>query len=231
MITLPCFSQLDPQWGNDVIPTASGTITLHSDGCYITSLTAALWNYEIQLTPDKVLAALVANGGINAQGWVTYDGVERAFPSVCYSERVYTKNDPSPDIAKMETAVAIEKVKKYLKLGQPVILSVYLPVNQQKPNHAVCCYDWDGQHFWIMDPDGGRQITFDSRYGDPLTNLYGYVALIGPPIAFPKDGYPGLGSALWKIAKFYKDNWHKLNNDATIVNAQYVKEAKTDFTN
>lgn len=228
MITLPAYSQLEPKWGAKRIPTKAGTITMSSDGCYVTSLTMLLANYAIYLDPGQCLDKLIGVSAFLENGFLTYDGVMRAFPDVIFSERVYTKNDPSKNIVKIETAVAIEKVKRYLRLGQPVILCVDNLYNDRIPDHAVVLYDYDGLHFWIHDPDGGKTIAFDLKYGDPMTNLYGYIALIGPPINFPKDGLPGFGQALWKMAKFKKENGSELNK---LKLSHYVSEAIESFVN
>lgn len=222
MMSVALYSQLDPKWGSKVIPTSQGKITMSSHGCFITSVSMALANYAVYDEPGTVLDKLIAVNGLTLDGLLSYDGLERAYPQLIYYERVYTTNDKSANLIKMQVATAIERVKKLLKLGQPVVLCVDGPDPDRNPDHAVICKDFSEGKFKIHDPNGGKDITFDERYGDPLTNLYGYVAIIGPPIGFPKDGLPGEGQSLWKLAKFRKDNGQALKK---LITPNYLSEA------
>jgi hypothetical protein len=70
-----------------------------------------------------------------------------------------------------------------------------------------------------VDSWDGQMVKFSERYGDPQKGIYGYVALIGPPVNFPDSGMPAEGQAVWKLSQCLKGN-----NVAT-----YTKEALDDL--
>lgn len=205
MIRTSRWNQWGQSWSNMKL-VDDKPMTLGSDGCYITSLTMGLPNRGILnpdgsfMNPGQVLNRLKAVGGLNNDGLLTYDGVERAFPQLSFYDRIYTTNDPSSGGSEMQASVAIMKVKRLLELGQPTILCVDNLKNDGIPDHAVLAHDFvslgqDKYDFLINDPDGGKQMYFTSKYGDPMTKLYGYVAIIGQAGDLPSWSTEGSESA------------------------------------
>ena len=206
------FNQWDQRWGQKRLSPSSWTMA--NSGCFITSLTNALPNFSIvkadgsPFDPGEVLDRLIAVDGLDAGGQMTYEGIMRAFPALYFHDRIYTTNDPRNNGVEMKSDVAIKKVRRLLDVGQPTILAVDNIGNDGWPDHAVLAKDYvlDASgtvvDFKISDPDGGRDITFTSKYGPLLTKLYGFVILVGPPIEFPDastDQEEGMG--LWKSAQ------------------------------
>lgn len=205
-IILSTYNQGDPRWRDKKLSPSA--LTMGGYGCYITSFTMALHNFAISLDPGQVLEKLIAKNGLNYDGFLTYDGVMRAFPAVYFNERVYTTNDPSSNGLEMRPEIAIKKVRRLLDLGQPTILCVDNQGNDGVPDHAILAKDYlvnpmgSVTDFRIHDPDGGRELWFTEKYGPVLTKLYGYVSLIGPPIAFPDQSTDQEdGGALWKASQ------------------------------
>ena len=208
-MNIPVFSQQDPKWRDKKLSPSN--LSMSSHGCYITSLTMAMHNFSIKLTPGEVLDKLVAANGLNGDGLLTYDGVMRAFPKLYFHNRIYTTNDPSSNGFEMQIDVALEKVVRLLDLGQPTILCVDNVLHDGIPDHAVVAVDYmfgnNGVFldFKIHNPDGGKEQWFSERYGDPKKFLYGYVTIIGSPISFPDQSkYQKEGTALWKAAMVKK---------------------------
>lgn len=203
MINIPTFKQGDPRWGNLKLVDGKHW-TLASDGCFITSLSAAL-NPFFGFTPDTFYAKLRETDGINTEGMVNWYGVERATEKkAVFIERQYTDLDPRQNGMEMEVRVAINRVRRYMDLGSPVVLTVDLLKNDGIADHAVLAYDYilDGDEvvdFWIMDPAFGEKCLMTKRYGKPDDKLYGYVGLSLPPMTFPDSSkLQKFGGAFWK---------------------------------
>lgn len=203
MMSCPIYDQGDPKWGSSPI---AGGVTLASHGCFITSLAMALGNFAVDASPQQALDALKAAGGIMPDGQMTYDGVMRAWPQVTFRERVYTTCDVvHTNTSRMEINVALSRIRKHLKLGQPVILAVDCVGRDGIADHAVLAVDSLTDDFIIHDPWQGKRLKFTERYGPIGRGVYGYVSLIGPPIGFPEpDGMPSEGQAAWKMTQALK---------------------------
>lgn len=223
-MTVAQYSQTDPKWGAKKL--SPSPFSMAQFGCLVTSISNALANYAVYEDPGTVLDKLIAVGGFDQYGNLNHEAVPKAYPQLIFYERQYTTNCKKQNVSKVQAAVALERVKKLLKLGQPVHLHVDNLYNDKMEDHFVTAVDFEDSKLVIHNPDGGKKEVFDNRYGDPLTNLYGYYALIGPPINFPKDGWPGFGQSLWKLAKFRKDNGSALNK---LIAPHYVSEAIDSF--
>jgi len=215
MIKTSLYNQWSGPWANRILTPSNFLFANY--GCFIDALTMGLPNWAIlrddgtPLDPGEVLTKLIAKNALNSDGFLTYDGVMRTFPQLYYHDRVYTTNDPSSNHSEMNADIAVRKVKKLLDHGQPTILAVDNADNDGYPDHAVLAYDYilgsDGKisDFFINDPDGGRAIKFTEKYGPPLTKLYGYVAIIGPPLEYPSQSTDADdGTSIWKSAEIKK---------------------------
>lgn len=205
MINLPIFAQGDPRWGSRRIGTYNGqTMTLANSGCYITTMTMVAWNSAYQLDPGQFLDALEAENGLLDDGTMTYDGLMRAFPRLLFHERVYTTNDVGNG-QKMTVDAALARIRRLIRLGQPVGVTVDAVLNDKRQDHIVAALDNlpDGD-LLIIDPAYGRKMKFSERYGRPEAGVMGYVSVIGQSLTYPDDGDPKEGQALTKMAEIRK---------------------------
>ena len=204
MITIPTFSQWGQPWSQKTL--APSNLTLATHGCYLTSIAMLMHNGAITFDPGQVRDKIVAVNGLLPSGEVTYSGVMAAFPQVYFHERGYTSNTVDTNIMKTNIDVALRKIQRLVSLGQPVILSVDNIGNDNNPDHAVVLFDApDDLNKWrIKDPDGGLDIFFKDKYGDPRTEVFGWIVILISPISFPDDGLPGTGQCAYKLAVLNK---------------------------
>lgn len=224
MIELPIYNQGDKRWGHLLLVDWNPNLTMSRWGCYITSLTMVLRAYGIHMTPDQVLQRLKAVNGITNDGLLTYYGVEQAFPMVHFYGREYTDNDKDNRYRQMTVEKAIHNIRRLLDSGQPVIGTVDNVGDDDIPDHAIAIYDYilDGDtvvDLMIGDPDGGKDIKFSTKYGEIRDELFGYVALIGPPTMFPDQSEDQEnGIALWKSQELkkaaYASDWDRVKTYA-----------------
>ena len=193
------------QWGQPWSGKRLGSwgLTVGRYGCYATSIAALIKNYAIADDPGELVDKLNAIVGFDPGGLVKYDSVMRAYPQLYFNERVYTTNDPSNNVQKMDIKVAINRIQHLMKMGFPSILCVDNVLNDGIPDHAVVCVEapYDLSKWKIMNPDGGKIENFKERYGDVEKFLYGFVSIVGPPVESEMGGF---GTAAWKISQAKK---------------------------
>lgn len=197
MINITPRNQWDPRWGSLRIGTLGGQpVTLGSHGCFITVMSMIT-----DLTPDVLLRRLEDVNGLLDDGQLTYDGLMRAVPQAYFHERVYTTNEAS-DGQKMQVETALARIRRLIRLGQPVGITVDAVANDRRQDHIVLAYENlpDGD-FLIVDPAGGIRTKLSLRYGRPENGVMGYVSIIAPTVEYPDDGDPKGGQALQKMAE------------------------------
>lgn len=202
MILLPEFRQGAEPWASRRIGTYNGQVmTLANGGCFITTMCMIAWNSAIQLDPGQFLDRLEDENALLDDGTMTYDGLMRAFPRLLFHERVYTTNDVG-NFQKMTVDSALQRIRRLIRLGQPVGITVDAVGNDRRYDHIVAAYDNtpDGD-FLIIDPAYGYKTKFSERYGRPETGVMGYVSIIGQSLQYPDDGDPKAGQALTKMAE------------------------------
>lgn len=174
MLTTQCHNQTDPRWSGLKL-SKDGLRTIGSDGCALTCLSDVLG-----LTPDFVLAELRKVGGIADTGDLNWTGVPRAFPKLRFNFRWGTVNEDRNSAYRKTVPAALQSIRNLLALGQPVIVRTNHPSGV---THFVTVVDTNPNDtdLWVNDPDGGRQILYSVKYGDPTKNLLAYVVLIGDP--------------------------------------------------
>lgn len=178
MIVLNSLLQADPRWGMKSL--GGSALTIASDGCTLTSLTMALQNWAINLRPDEVEAKLRAVGGFD-NGRIIWTKIPLAFPDVYFHYRWDTTNNPSNSIfSKMSPEAALEKVRRLIGLGDPVLLNVANGIHWVVAFEDYC--------LMIMDPLNLGPMPYTQKYGDPLKTLWGFAALAGPPVAVDDNG-------------------------------------------
>ena len=170
----------------------------------------ALSNYSIDLNPGQVCDKLVAVGAYSADGYISYDGVEKAFPGIKFYDRITTTAATwSNREQKKEIGACIEQIKRLLSYGIPVPLHVDIVGNDGVPDHFVLAVAWDdmAKDFLINDPAWGDQILLSKRYHSPVTGIYGFVVLLGTPAYFPDSSTikdQDIGVAIGKLAQAQK---------------------------
>lgn len=215
MIDPPVLNQADPRWRDIVIGRfADGTnATIGSHGCLLTCEAMRLSAYGYSETPATIVGrAKVAGGVLDAEGNLAWSGLERIYPNLAFLERRYTTNraaDTADGSPKVQPPVAIERIKLLLLMGQPVPLEVFTQFGQ----HFVLSKLWDDarQDFLLNDPNGGIEVWFKDRYGDPVTRLMGWLMGVGPTAWFPPNSTPereqmGLALGYAQLAARGKDS-------------------------
>lgn len=210
MIGLPLYNQADPRWAEYEMGTLpDGTkLTMRRWGCLVTSLSMALKNYAIDADPGFLCALLRGVAGLDQEGNLVHGAIEKLYPNVTFYERRYTTNYPfqAPQ-PKMLAGAALQRLDRYLKLGQPVILEVDNVGNDGRPDHWVVAKEMRDGDFLIHNPDGGVEQWFSQRYGDPAKKLYGFYQVIGPSVGFPPqatDDSMRDGLAAWKASMVWR---------------------------
>jgi len=201
-------------------------LTMGDYGCLVTCEAMIVSNYALDrlepdgdITPGELCDRVITNGGFGTDG--NEDGMvlNKVWKQMYWLERVYTTNFPDKDTSRMEINVALRRIKRLIALGQPVILHVDYPNDNDavhRPDHFIVCYSsgWD-----CIDAYDGRRLKLPERYGIPEKAIFGYLAYIGPAIGYEDTGDSAAGSAAWKLSQVLK----KMSiNDP---NRQYVKEA------
>lgn len=168
---LPLYNQADKRWRSTPLGTTGRT--LGSDGCAITSLAMVVGE-----EPPVVLQKAKAQGAIAASGDFFWPAVQAMYSSFYFSFRWSTTNEAGRNEAlRLQPDVAALKTLFLLAVGQPVILRVIHPIGT---GHFVVAMGFDGTDLIIADPDGGKQVTYASKFGDFRQNLQAVVVLVGP---------------------------------------------------
>ncbi len=212
-MNLPLLNQGDPRWRNVVIGQgSSGPLTIGSHGCLMTCEAMRQVAYGYSDTPDLLYSKGKVKGVFDIEGNFKWPGMEEIYPNLAFLERRYTTNrtqntaDGSP---KVQPQAAIERIKLLLLMGQPVPLEVFTSFGQ----HFVLAKLWDEgrQDFLLNDPNGGIEVWFRDRYGDPMAKLMGWILSVGPSAWFPANSTPerqqmGLSLGYAQLAARGKDS-------------------------
>ena len=174
-------NQGDPRWFSEEM--APG-VKIGPEGCFLSCIAMALGNYAIDTDPGSLSTALKPLGGFDSEGNMNHNKLPLLYPQILDFRRVDTTNAPGGG-GKTLPLTAIEDIKRLISIGMPVQVWVDNVGNDGKPDHWVLCKDYKNGDFLINNPDGGLEQWFSVRYGDITKKLYGYYAMIGPPIAFP----------------------------------------------
>jgi hypothetical protein len=66
----------------------------------------------------------------------------------------------------------LERIDNALAAGNPVIVMVDYRPGGTVQMHFVTIVGKQGDDYIINDPIDGKQVSFRSRYGDPVTGIY-----------------------------------------------------------
>lgn len=244
MIKLDLYNQWDPLWAD--MHLGSSPFKMRDSGCYATSVTMILSAFGIKggaggpLTPGEFVTRMDDRSGFGLDGMLNWDAVGAEFPwAYWYDSQWTTRYQKAHDVEKLEQSTAIARIQRIVSLGIPVIACVDHLGNDEWPDHAVVIYDAPEDPFkWMMhDPDGGLNMPFSGRYGDPMLGLYGYRVVIGPPQSWPdsSDGIlKAMGDVAWKLSqlrKAYDKLDSRLKNVLPAQITTYSREALDDIIN
>jgi len=178
MIKLSSLQQADPRWGSKSL--GGSALTIASDGCTLTSLTMAMQNWAINLRPDEVEAKLRAVGGFE-NGRIIWTKIPIAFPELVFHFRWDTTNNPSQSIfSKISPEAALDKIKRLIQLGQPVLLQVSNGIHWVLGFEVNC--------MMIMDPLRVGPRPYAQDYGDILKTLWGFSIVLGTSVEVDDTG-------------------------------------------
>lgn len=207
MIQLPSYSQTDPRWKD--LPLGTSGYLEGPKGCALTSTAMHIAAYGINMDPGQLTKLLNANDGFDSEGFIKWSVLVQLFPQLYFGGAFYTTNHTGQMTGKIEPPVAIERIKKLVRLGQPVLLHVDHSPSIPGEDHFVDLFDApdDLTKWMIHDPDmppNSAPIPFQQRYGSPLTGIFGWRQLLGPPTMFPDYSTPfdeSVAQALWKASQ------------------------------
>lgn len=175
-------------WG--AVKLGATNLTVASHGCYLTVMACGMANwFKKDIDPGRLAAFANANQGFDGDGQIVWSVFPKLYPNVRLVDSAWSTN-VTGGVAKKPVADCIERIKQANRRGQTVGICVDLiATNSAKPDHIVLALDTpdDLSQWTIMDPDGGRVIRFQDRYGDLMTGVYGYRILGGTPADFPAD--------------------------------------------
>ncbi len=143
--TDPIYLQTDPRWSNEQLGGSSESFS--STGCTVCSVSMALAEFNLHLTPGELNAQLKKRGGFVHNGWLRWDAIKTISNGRL---DVLVPRDPEFRI-----------IDEALRAGHPVVAKVLL--NRQVP-HWVVIVGKEGYEYLIKDPLGdGRDIEALSR--------------------------------------------------------------------
>ncbi len=211
-MNLPNYNQADPRWANEPMGT-SGEI-MRRFGCLVTAISSSLKAYGLDFDPGALCRKLSSVGGFDQHSNLLHEAIEKIHHNLVFYVRVYTTNSPALS-QKVLVGAAMSQVNNLLDLGHPVMLEVDNVGNDGRPDHWVQARGHANGDYLVMNPDGGTEHWFSSRYGDPARKLFGYYAILGDQPEGPK-----LGKVAWKAAMVWKgksvDTYSKEILDALI---------------
>ena len=201
------WNQGDKQWGLDKLGLSN--VDMAQAGCYSCYCARALASYQKIVDPGTLCTALDAIGGYGSDGMLDWDAISKLYPDCFLYDSQWTTNFPNPNTQREQILKTIADVKRRVSMGFVVGLCVACPASLGTPNHIVACdYAPDDLGQWmIADSAYGDYVSFESRYGSPLQNLYGIRVLVGPPTQFPSYSTPQDkedGNAAWKASMVYR---------------------------
>lgn len=171
MINVPLFNQWDQRWRFEKLGKTGRT--LGSDGCAMTCL-----GMFQGLNPIETLNRMNGVGGVMDSGDLLWTKVHEAFPSVRFHFRWGTVIEDRYSALRKQVAVAYADICILLALGQPVLVRT---TNPSGLFHWVLAKEILPGDLLVNDPDGGKEIAYSSRFGNPSETILAYAILIKQP--------------------------------------------------
>jgi hypothetical protein len=204
------FNQWDTRWGSKMLGPSN--LLCSNYGCYATFVAASLNGlFQKSVDPGSFIDLMNGANGFTLSGDLDWMTLHKLFPDVRMYKGCWTTNHPARDISKTEQEKAIKDIKRAVRMGFGVGLAVDNVKSDGWPDHIVTCIEApdDLSQWKIMDGDGGQIQLFSKKYGDPMSGVYGYRLLIGPPTVFPSYATPedmAMGIAAWKAMQVADGN-------------------------
>jgi hypothetical protein len=164
---IPLYNQRDSRWANQKINNTGSLIGPY--GCTISCLAMAFTYSGRSYDPGQMEKQLRDWGAFQSD-LVLWTKI----PNFVF--RFYCEKTPAP----------LDEIKKYIRQGKPVLLSVDLGGGVVKANHWVLCVD---ENFTIHDPWYNEIAPITKRYGkNPSIAILGGAYFDWPvPVAKPKE--------------------------------------------
>jgi len=162
VIDVPLMSQKDPRWSGMRLGTAASTSTIGGYGCLLTCASMLCSHLGHATTPPLLNTAMVrVNGYANGNLWKWWS-LPLVYPDLEVRDWVNCEKVPAP----------LERIDNALAAGNPVIVMVDYRPGGTIQMHFVLIVGKSGDDYVINDPIDGKQVSFRSRYGDPVTGIY-----------------------------------------------------------
>lgn len=150
----PIYLQTDPRWGNDRLGGSSESFS--STGCTVCSVSMALAEFNLHLTPGELNALLKKREGFVHNGWLRWDAIR-----TISNGRLEILMPRNPEFRIIDDA---------LRAGNPVVAKVLL--NREVP-HWVLIVGKEGYEYLVKDPLGdGKDIeTLSQSYPNGIQSI------------------------------------------------------------
>ncbi|MHB1526938.1 MAG: C39 family peptidase [Candidatus Dormibacteria bacterium] len=168
--TIPLYGQQWQPWGSTNL--GSSTSSVASQGCALTAATMLLESYGVNANPGALNQWLTSNSGYVDQDLLVWGAVAQ-FAQAQGVSVSYTGWE-SDSLSAIDSSVAV---------SNPVIAQVALDGSM----HFVLITGLGpAGTLWINDPWFGDHTTFQSRYGNPATQIQSIRLYTGTPAASPQ---------------------------------------------
>ena len=164
---VPVYGQQWQPWGTQDLGTSTSTIS--SEGCALTASAMLLEAYGVSTNPGALNQWLIANGGYVDQNLLIWGAVAQ-YAQAQKVQVSYTGWE----------ADSLQLIDSSLAQGNPVIAQVTLNGNM---HFVLITGTGPAGALWINDPWYGDHTTFQSRYGDPATQIQSIRLYSGTPAA------------------------------------------------
>ncbi len=147
LIDVPLYKQWDPIWADDQVGTTGEK--MEQIGCLVCCVAMVFSHYDVETSPQELLAYLNRNAGFTERGWLKWK------PAAAYTRgRARLDYRGDADLARIDEELAA---------GNPVIVKVLLPGGV---SHWVLVVGREGREYLVNDPLGPEKEPVKlSRFG------------------------------------------------------------------
>jgi hypothetical protein len=180
LLNCPAFNQGDSKWKDKLM--LPGSLTLGKAGCLVTCIASVLHQFGyIDEDPGTVCDKLVKAGGFMKSSDLILSKVSEIWGKTSFIASEDTTANIHADANPVQVTTAIERIKKLVSRGIPVIVNVDHVYHDGVADHFVVIANRD---LMTMNPDGGYFHDFENKYGDARIGVKGYRVFAGAPMAF-----------------------------------------------